>query len=221
MRLVETISKDSGRSVDFIEMTMRSDFKEAVEELRKKWSIDTDALSGSSKEAEDDWLYYLENSDLHSDVMNMLKKLKLSSSWADVAHQYVVDDSTYRYNDSSHFITKNENGLVLETGFDDKDGKIILRVGPETVFSDFKIAWGKIKRLRKYAPPRRRNREKFIRDYEIFSMAKSGVTINKIWRHIRDKYGEDLEYHTIKKVVSEFYTRLKIPKKDRVELKTQ
>jgi len=211
---------DSGRPSDFIEITMRPDFKKAVEELRRKWNIDSDALSESSKEAEDEWLRYLENSDLHSDVMSMLKALKLSSSWADVTHQHVVDGSLYPYNDSSHHITQNKNGLVLETGFEN-DEEIILRVGPETVFSDFKIAWEEIKKRRKNTPPRKRDRQKFIRDYEIFSMARDGMTLGQIWAVINKRYGEDLEYHTIKKVVSDFYTRLKIPKKDRIELRTR
>jgi hypothetical protein len=201
-------------------MTMRLDFNNAVEVLRKKWSIDPDALSESSKEAENEWLRFLEDANLHMDVKKMLKALKISASWTDVVHQYVVDGNLHPYNDTSHFITQNKNGLVLETNLDD-DNEILLRVGPETTFSDFKIAWEEIKKRRRNTPPRKRDREKFIRDYEIFSMAREGMTLNKIWAAIHTKYGEDLEYHTIKKVVSVFYTRLKIPKKDRVELKTQ
>ena len=155
-------------------------------------------------------------------MQNLLSSLKISLSWEDIVHQYIVDNTLYPYNSDSIHITKNKRGLILEINPDNSDD-IILRVGPETVLSDFKTAWDKIRNIRKYVPPRKRKRTLFIRNYEIFLMARDGKNINQICTYIEKKYGDskDLDYGNIKKIVSEFYTRLRIPKKERPKLKTK
>lgn len=222
MRLAKNISKDNGRAIDFIEITMRQDFKDAVKKLRHKWNIDTDFLSGDSEEASTEWLRFLENNELREDVKDLLAFLSLSLSWLGVAHMYIVDDNFYSYNDTSHWITSNPLGLVLEQDLENPDN-IILRVGAETAWPDFKIAWEEIKKIRGIVTPRKRERKLFLRDYEIFSLAKNGKTIPEICTTIEDKYGKskDLDYGNIKKIVSDFYTRLKISKEERVTLKTR
>ena len=219
-RLEHNISEDKGRPMDFIEMTMQPTFEKAVTALRKKWEIDTDYLSSNTKEAQDDWMRLLENTNLLTDVQELLKKLNLSQSWDEVVQQYVVDNDTYYYKDESPFITKNSKGLVMSVNMENLDD-IVLHVGPETIFSDFKKAWEKIKKLRKVSLPRKRVRTQFIRDYEIFNQARSGASTATIHAHVKEKYGDDLDFGNIKKIVSEFYRRLKIPEKERRKLKTK
>lgn len=219
LRLVN-ISEDKGRPMDFIEMTMQPSFEKAVVALRKKWEIDTDYLSSNTKEAQDDWMRLLENTDLLTDVQELLKKFNLSQSWDEVVQQYVVDNDTYYYKDESPFITKNSRGLVMLVSMENPDD-IVLRVGPETIFSDFKKAWEKIKQYRKVPQSRKRVRTQFIRDYEIFNQARSGASIATIHAYIKEKYSDDLDFGNIKKIVSEFYNRLKIPEKERCKLKTK
>ena len=221
MRLVINLSKDSGRAIDFIEITMRPDFKNAVQDLRKKWSINPDTLSGNSKEAEDEWLHFMESSELRADVDKLLSKLDLPSSWEKVVHQHVVDDMIFPYNDESRSIVRNSDGLIMEVNTENAND-IILRVGPDTVFDDFKAAWQEIQQHRKQAAPRKRERKNFLRDYDIFRMARDGQTIVEIDKAIEAKYGKNgVDYGNIKKIVSGFYSRLKVPPEDRRELKTR
>jgi len=220
LRLEHNISEDKGRPIDFIEMTLNPSFDKAVLELRKKWEIDTDYLTSNTKEAQDDWMRLLENTSLHADVQKLLTDLNISLSWDEVVQQYVVDGDTYYYKDESSFITKNSKGLVLSVNMEEPYD-IVLHVGPETIYSDFKKAWKKIEKYRKVPLPRKRVRTQFIRDYTIFTQARNGASIQTIHAVIKNKFGEDLDYGNIKKIVSEFYNRLGIPEKERRKLKTK
>ena len=216
MRLVHYFSKDEGRPIDFIEMTERADFQEAVAELRAKWEIDVDYISENTKDSQDAWISLLENTRLGSDVSKMLEKLDITKNWNEVVHQFVVDGDHYSYNSKETAITRDSDGLIL--GIDVDSNKTTLNVGDNTTFEDMKNAWSKIVEYRK-KPERRRNRKNFLRDYAIYRMAKDGFTISKIHTSILAEYKEDLDYGHIKKVVNEFYNRTKTPKNERPELK--
>ncbi len=219
MRLVETISKDNGRAIDFIEISMRHDFKEAVTKLREKWNIDADSISENTDYSIKEWLKFLEDDNLRKDVRELIINLKLSSSWEDVIHQYVVDGSLYPYSDTSSQVTSNSEGLILETNPDDIND-IILRVGPETVFSDFKTAWDKIKKYRKVFTPRKREKKKFLIQYEIFRLSQDNKSIIEIYRIIKEKYKQEVDLGNIKKIISYFNKQLKIPKQKRNKIVT-
>ena len=216
MRLVHYFSKDEGRPIDFIEMTERADFQEAVAELRAKWEIDVDYISENTKDSQDAWISLLENTRLGSDVSKMLEKLDITKNWNEVVHQFVVDGDHYSYNSKETAITRDSDGLIL--GIDVDSNKTTLNVGDNTTFEDMKNAWSKIVEYRK-KPERRRNRKNFLRDYAIYRMAKDGFTISKIHTSILTEYKENLDYGHIKKVVNEFYNRTKTPKNERPELK--
>lgn len=218
MRLVKYISKDEGRAIDFIEMTMRPDFQEAVKALRNKWSIDPSFLSEDSEEAKERWLDFLENTSVQADVRDMLRVLKISSGWEDVVHQYLVEDSGYAYNSQNVSVTKNPNGLVLEQNLD--EGDFVIRVGPEATFDDLKKAWYEIKETRKSPKSRKRNRENFLRDLTIFHLVQRGKTLGEIYRQLEEDGFGDIEYGNIKKIYSTFATKVKIDKKNRPKLKT-
>lgn len=216
MRLAHTISKDEGRAIEFIEMTMRPDFVAAIKKLRTKWEINVNEFSDNSEESEKKWLHFLEDSDISKDVKILLSELKILSSWKTVVHQYLIDDNLYPYNSNENQITKDSNGLTLEIDLENTD-HIVLRVGPKTTYEDFKIAWSEIVLHRKLKPLRKRVRGNFLRDYQIFILARDGATIREIFS---TEAGRGMDFGHIKKIVSAFYDKLKIPKKDRRPLRT-
>lgn len=70
---------------------------------------------------------------------------------------------------------------------------------------------------RKLKPLRKRVRGNFLRDYQIFILARDGATIREIFS---TEAGRGMDFGHIKKIVSAFYDKLKIPKKDRRPLRT-
>jgi hypothetical protein len=198
---------------------MNSNFKKAIEKIRKEWNIDINYFEeNTSTESMEQFISLMENAELGHSIKKALKELKISPSWQDAVHQYVLNNNFYPYNDTSSQVTKNSQGLLLEQNLDEPH-EIILKVGPETVWSDFKIAWESILKIRKMPTPRRREQKKYLRNLEIFNLHQKGLSINEICLLVFKKYNEEIEFGVVKKVVHEFYKRRNTPESERVELK--
>lgn len=216
------LSKDKGRAIDFVEMTMRPDFVDAIEKLRIENNIDKNFLLSGTNESEEELMDFLENGDssIVKDVKDLLINLKISLSWQNIVYSYVFTGNCFPYNDESPEVINNADGLILKVDTDNYD-KLILEIGKDTTMEEFKNSWDVIKKYRKMKPKRKKEKVNFLRDYKIFSLANDGKTIKEICNIIQKEFEIDnLDYGNIKKIVSSFYKRLKIPKKDRVKLIT-
>ena len=224
MRLVHYLSKDNNRAIKFIEMSLRPDFESAIHDLRNKHKIGNDIVLADSEEAESKKMHLLEmvDSDIALDVEKLLLQLKIDPSWKDIVYQYVIDDSGYSYNDKNSYITRNSNGLRMSVDVDNPDD-IILYVGPDTTYEDYRNGWSEITKKRKQTPVRKRERQNFLRDLYIYTLAKEGKPISEISLFLKVKFGKngDLDYGNIKKIFSTFCDSLQIPSENRPKLKSE
>lgn len=216
LRSIKYISQNQNRPMDLIEMTMQPDFCDAVEKIRKKWSIDPRRLSEGSDAAQRELLSLMENEHLPDEIEAMLHKLGVAKGWTEIIQQYVLDGNIYPHYSKDPFITCNPDGLLLERS-DDNPEEVVLRVGLDTTREDLMLAWREIERNRKKYVPRKRSRKNFFRDYRIYKLACEGKTIIEIHRVFLGE-GIDIDLGNIKKILSAFCSRLKIPKKDRPQL---
>lgn len=218
MRLDNYLSKDNNRAIKFIEMTLRPDFERAINELRRKHQINLE----DTEEAESKRMYLLEmeDSEIASDVEKILSQLGINQSWKDIVYQYLIDDSGYSYNNKDPYITINSNGLRISVNTENTDD-IILYVGPETTYRDYRNAWNEIKKNRKNIPVRKKERNNFLRDYYIYTLVKENKSITEICNIVEKDFKIDISYGNIKKIFTTFCNHLKIPKKDRPKLRTE
>lgn len=202
--LVKVISKDGGRVVEFAKIILGEDFLKEISALRKKHSIDCEKAENDNKY----FIQLMENSDILKDVALAVKKLKISKSFSDLVHEFLVTNSPHTFNVKDESIAKNSQGITIE--FDIENPLICkLRVGPETVFDDFKIAWDEIQKHREkhnifVKLERRRIQKNFTRDYEVYIKYKEGLSTSQIWNYFYKTYKKELDMGHIKKIVSEF-----------------
>lgn len=223
MRLeTRIISQDSDRAMDFMEILMRWDFIQAISQLQKKWEINPKIFAGRDQKGEEGMIKLLENDELRKDVKSILESLEISTTWEDLVLKHVVGYQLFPQTDKVQEITKNPRGLTLVRDPEDSD-YLYLRVGPETTHYDFKKSWEEIKKMKGNQALRKRGRKHPIRDFEIFALSRENKTIKEIYTIIKNRFGKssDLDFGHIKKIVSYFNTLLKIPKKERVKLRTK
>lgn len=190
----------------------------AMATLRAKHQIDVVEMRKKDKVSQLKFLKVFGDKELQKDVRKMLKGLKISEGNFWYVYQYVIDGNVGNMGE----IEKDPEGLVVEYDQKNKDD-VVFRVGPRTTKTDLDEAWNAVLRWRHDGKsPRRKKKTEQDRDYEIFVWAYIGkCTINEIYRMVLWRYEQDLDFGDIKKIVSNMYTKYKIPPDKRPILKTE
>lgn len=194
-----------------IEMCERPDFIDGVAAIREKWQISPDELDDSER------VLKIEDRSIHDDVLKLLKQLDIPEHWSEIVHIYVVEDSMYPYFDTNSYLTRIETGVKLYQDME-HPGKSYVVAGIDGTKEELKEAWDDLIKITGTTRRKRRNtaaqRGNFLRDFKIVQLAKNGKSVDEIYSTITKEFG-DIEYGNIRKVVTEFCDRAKIPKSDR------
>jgi len=193
----------------FMEVSLRSDFQKEMSTLRKIWGINTDEMSDK------EWLEFIQNTKLLEALSLVLNKLRIHAKWKEQALSFLLTDSHRGGR------MENKKGVRLEIPLEGS-GYPTITVGPESIFEDVKQAWDNIPAKFKFSGRRGNKR---IADIEaaIYLLVEEGKVIVDISEELKRRYGKrgDLDFGNIKKIYSDFCTRLKIPKGQRKKLKTK
>jgi hypothetical protein len=225
MRLVKVISTDRNRPIDFIEITMRSDYQEAIQILRKKYNISED---GYDPDEDQSFVDFLNSNELKTDIAIILKELELSNSWKNAVLENVVLGIYYDSDTKSGDILKDRDGLIILANTDDLS-EIKIVVGLNAKKEDFDKAWSVLDHLRKGLRKKRtKARPMFERDLKIYQWAMSGMTIAQIKLKLEeafpelpivDDFTEDrITDGNIRKIVATYCDKFKIPKERRPKM---
>ena len=206
IQIIQTISEDRNRALHLMEITLRPDFIKRMDKLCEDWQIEYDMEDKKRHEL-------MESRELRDSVSEILKELNIPISFDDLVHQYLLFGFPCQISD----VLPDPDGLIIKTT--DKNAKIIVEIGQKTTKEDYSKAWDIIKDCR-LTPSRKKERPNFWRNYEIYKLAREGKAIDEIYNFLKSEFGCDLDYGTIKKNLSSFCDRLKIPKKDRPKLVT-
>lgn len=203
-------------------------FQSEVEKIRSKWEIDCWITEEELCERYEtnDWgsyiEYFINNDKFRADVDQLIKTCKLHVGWHDFLGTYIV------FNDEQ--VDRNmrdPEGPVLQKSIDEDDidpvtGErlLILHLRPSTTLQDIAHAWPSI-RFKETRKRRNKIWKTFFRDKEIYDLAKAGKTMAEIDRAIREKFGKSMDYGAIKTALSQYQTKMGIPKNKRAKLKTR
>lgn len=224
-------------------LIVNPEFREAIEELRKKWGIEEGNLDriknianlpmpdlfsldnedaeiplSSSENFKD--AIYKRNTKHHKDIAELLKHFKLDREyWLKFLWQYVV----YGTHDDDSLFSETAPILRVQTQPESGEAKILLELGKNTTLKDVKKNWYTVEAMKKIIYPNKgkfKEWKNFERDARIYSLYAEGKTIGEIWSQIKDEFkNQDLEYCNIKKIVSTFKKKFGIQNNRKLETK--
>lgn len=215
-------------------LIVNPEFRDAIEELRKKWGIeegnpdrtknitnlpmpdlfqldneDAEIPLSSSESFKD--AVYKRNTKHHKDITELLKRFKLDREyWIKFLWQYAV----YGVHDNDTLFSETAPILRIQTQPESGESKILLELGKNTTLKDVKKSWYAVEAMKKFIYP---NKGKFKewknidRDAKIYTLSEQEKTIDEI-SSVLLKDGVDLDYGNIKKIVSTFKKKMKIKK---------
>lgn len=221
IKSIYSISKHRNLKMSFLEMCLtRPDFERAVQALHDKHEIYpddfTDEKIRNDEAVFNDWIRLQEDTELGNDVENMLSQFGLPKSWHEIALLYVIDGGESEV-DIMH---NNSNGLIIEKTTDDNE--VILKIGPDTTYEDYKLAWQRVQEIRGTKNQHIRKRDNVLRDTEIFMLHKHGMFLPEICVRIDKRYpsaNEDgISETNVRKIINDVYDRNGVPEQDRTKI---
>lgn len=211
------ISKNPSRGREILgECLFRHDLQLEIKRLRDEYSIDQKSICGSDDQSRAKWMTIFCNSDLEGDLKIVLQNLAIPEDYFWHIHRFVIDDHI----GSTETLDDDEQGVVVE--YDENDvNNVVFKVGPTATRKEVVEAWEKVLELREREAPRRKNKSTLVRDQEIFIWVRHGATLNQVFKMVQQRFGEEIDFGSIKNIASEYYKKYKIPLKDRPKLVTE
>jgi hypothetical protein len=207
-RKLIVISSDTNRPREIFELCNHHvALNKEVSLLRRKYDINESEMRQSDDVSRRKFLNTFTNVDLQKDVRRALKKLKINEENFWYIYQYVIDGKIGNMSE----IEKDPDGLIIEYNQKNKD-QIIFKIGPKTTGSDIDIAWEMVKQWRYGGKsPRKNEKPKQGRDYEIFVLHRHGMTLKQICLYIDEMYGKNNEdgmsETSVRKILKLFYRK--------------
>ena len=202
------VSNDKNRPREIFELCNHHvALNKEVSLLRSRYSIDESEMRQSDDVSRRKFLNAFINIDLQNDVREVLKKLKINEDNFWYIYQYVIDGQVGNMAE----IEKDPEGLIIEYNQKNKD-QIIFKIGPKATGSDIDIAWEMVKQWRYDGKsPRKNEKSKQGRDYEIFVLHRHGMTLRQICLYMDEMYGINNEYGmsetSVRKILKQFYRK--------------
>lgn len=184
------------------------EFQEAVLAMREKWAVEL----REAEESEKDWDFFINEKEYREALNAILKRFSLHEEWEELVDGYILwgDDFVMRDPNAPQVIKKISDDV---TDSSDEPIEFLIKVSPFTTKDEVLRAWRDAKKQMQETVPKVKKFKlwlKFKRDTMIYKLAIDGKSIEEICNTIRQKYGEDLDYGHIKKIVSNYHRRMKI-----------
>lgn len=160
------------------------EFREDVQNIRDKWGVDIEnqRLIQGNKD----------------DILNLLKKHKLSKDWEYIISIYITSGEFEPMGDP--------NGIQLKVPQSKRFADV--RIFPDTTLADLKQAYKVIvKELKDGRATRTRSAKELDRDSFIYNLRNEGKTYQEIERLVFENYSEHLDDGTLGRIIAKMKKR--------------